>query len=172
MQSNGGNGWYSTGGRANWFFGGAATLLGESSNSTYRIFSKGYGFSPWVYPGGYPQTANFKQYSIGKLGQGLGVVSFVASSAMEVRGMLIHKDNPESPNAVHPAKGISNIAIGAYGTWVNPVFGVFYFGMESFYPGGIGNGYNSGFLYDLNTVQSELNQMTNYQFRLVPFGPK
>jgi len=49
---------------------------------------------------------------------------------------MIYKDNPNSPNAVHPAKAGLNTTMGAYGLWVNPVAGTLYFGVDAFYPGG------------------------------------
>jgi len=39
--------------------------------------------------------------------------------------------------------------------------------MEAFYPGGV-----AGYINDVGSMQQEFNEMTDYKFRLIPFGAK
>lgn len=55
---------------------------------------------------------------------------------VDARGVLIYSRNSNDPNAVHPAKASINTLMGGYGVWVNPIVGITYYGIDTFYPGG------------------------------------
>src|SRR5690606_20504473 len=79
--------------QANWTLGMGALGL-QASSSTYRLFSQGYGFSPWVYSKNYPASPHFNRYSLSKVGTGLSrglagfgvVVDFVRYRRGEISG--------------------------------------------------------------------------------------
>lgn len=74
-------------------------------------------------------------------------------------------DNPNSPNAVHPAKGTFNIGMGAYGTWVNPAAGMLYFGVDAFYPGGW-----PGAMENMDRTQRANQEILGPNWRLIPLN--
>ncbi len=132
--------WYQPAGKINGLIGVGASIL-EQTKGSIRITNGAYNGSSLslkYYESGWNggSRAKIKTFNISKAGKLLGRGTFVLGVAMDLRGMMIYKDNPNSPNAVHPAKAGLNTTMGAYGLWVNPVAGTLYFGVDAFYPGG------------------------------------
>ena len=131
--------WYSKDSKLNFYLGTGATILEKGSGAS-RV---GTNFSLYTatQTGRVFQGNQFVEtIGVGKVGGLLGKASFGLGVAMDVRGMLIYRNNPNSPNAVHPAKAGLNTVMGAYGVWADPVLSTIYFGVDAFYPGGV-NGY-------------------------------
>lgn len=148
-QSKKPNGWTSTANKINWFFGTSASLaesIGNGNinnmygqgirrgvNGNYQLTGRNYNLFKKA-----PMTRHTApSSSFFKYGKAVGKVSLFASIFIDGYGVVTYYKNPDDPNAVHPAKAGLNTAIGVYGVWVNPVFGVLYFGTEAFYPGGV-----------------------------------
>ena len=160
---NNNSGWTSTAGQGNWYFGAIASML-EMSSSYFRTHSDGYGFSPWIYSENYPASPYFNRYSMSKLGNTLGKVSFGLGVAFDLYGVRKFYTSPNSPNAVHPAKAAVNTGVGAYGVWVNPAGALMYFGIDAFYPGGW-----PGAMHNMNETQKANQQILGPSWRLIPF---
>ena len=87
----------------------------------------------------------------------LGEISFVAGVASDGIGAYNYSQNPDSPNAVHPAKALTNTGIAAAGAGYlgefaeNPIGATLYFGVDCFYPGGwTGNKEHQGAIKDMD----------------------
>jgi len=70
-----------------------------------------------------------------------------------------------------------NTGVGIYGlTGVGTIPAILYFGVESFYPGGLfGNEESPGLMTDQANMQKELNDFNAagpYQYYIIPRGPK
>ena len=120
-QSGGSTNWYGPGGQANWFLGAAGTGL-ENTVGSFRLTNGAYNGSKWspkYYSSGWTggSRARITTYNIGRVGKLIGRISVGFGTAMDMRGMLIYKDNPNSPNAVHPGKAGFNAGMSAYGIW-------------------------------------------------------
>ena len=128
--------YYAPLGKGNAVFGTAASTI-EISTGSVRIF-KGGSISPKFYGTGWTggSRAKIKTYGLGTVGKILGRTSLVVGIAGDINGMIIYKSNPNSPNAVSPAKAGLNTGMGLYGLYVNPIGGSLYFGVDAFYPGG------------------------------------
>lgn len=109
-----------------WENGSAGAKLG----SNLRI----YGTQPNV--GEFFGNGSTKVWSISKIGRFVGWGTVVFGVAMDMRGAMIYKDDPNSSEAVHPNKMLLNTAMGVYGMKWNPIAGLTYFGIDAFYPGG------------------------------------
>ncbi len=108
----------------------------EVCEGSFRLSTSKLGFSPKYYGNSWGGNQFAKTFNVGKFGYLLGKSSLGLGVAMDIRGMMIYKNNPNSPNAVHPGKAGINSVMGAYGLWLNPVVGSVYFGVDNFYPGG------------------------------------
>jgi len=165
-QSNETTDWYGLAGRANW--GGAAVALGaEHTPGSFRLGTLESGFSPKYYGNAWMGNQYAKTFNIGKIGGFVGKASFGLGIAMDVRGMLIYRDNPSSRNAVHPGKAGLNTIMGAYGIWISGPGAALYFGIDAFHPGGW-----QGFMKGMGNMNLEMQQHYGPDFRLVPLGPK
>ncbi|MCX8526481.1 RHS repeat-associated core domain-containing protein, partial [Chryseobacterium formosus] len=135
--------WYANGGQANWFFASGAALT-EASRGSFRLTNGAYNgssFSPKYYQSAWTggSRARITTYNISKIGSIAGKASFGTGVIMDGIGVYNYKNNPNSPNAVHPAKAGLNTAIGAIGVWGGPpgaIISTLYFGVDGFYPGG------------------------------------
>ncbi|MFC7346925.1 hypothetical protein ACFQO9_09380 [Chryseobacterium zhengzhouense] len=154
--------WYGPGGKINWFVSSGGTAL-ENTVGSFRLTNGAYNgsvFSPKYYQSAWTggSHARITTYNIGKVGGYVGKASFGAAVVMDAAGMIIYKNNPTSPNAVHPIKAGVNTAIGLYSLKVNPALGIVYFGVDAFYPGGwVGNSKHSGAIIDVSRM-IEANQ--------------
>ncbi|NGF77079.1 RHS repeat-associated core domain-containing protein [Fluviicola sp. SGL-29] len=141
--------WYGPSGKANAVVGAVASA-GELSSASFRLTNglyNGSKFSPKWYESGWSggSKARITTYKVGSTAGLLGRISFGFGVAMDIRGMMIYKDNPNSPDAVHPAKAAVNTGFGAMGLSVNPLAAIMYFGVDAFYPGGwTGNSKHEG----------------------------
>lgn len=108
----------------------------EAGEGSFRLATSNQGFSPKYYGNAWKGNQYAKTFNVSKVGNMLGKLSFGLGVAMDISGMMIYKNNPNSPNAVSPAKAGLNTTMGAYGLWVNPIGGALYFGVDAFYPGG------------------------------------
>lgn len=73
--------------------------------------------------------------AVGRWGGILGKASFGVGVGMDAIGVFNYLDNPNSSNAVHPAKAGLNTAMGyIFGLKFNPIAGALYFGVDAFYP--------------------------------------
>ncbi|WP_159479090.1 hypothetical protein [Chryseobacterium sp. 18068] len=135
--------WYGKGGQANWFFASGAALT-EASRGSFRLTNGAYNgsiFSPKYYQSAWTggSRARITTYNISKIGSIAGKASFGAGVIMDGIGVYNYKNNPNSPNTVHPAKAGLNTTIGAIGVWGGPpgaILSTVYFGVDGFYPGG------------------------------------
>ncbi|MFY7665513.1 RHS repeat-associated core domain-containing protein [Flavobacterium sp.] len=134
-QGNGSGNWYTFAGRANAVFGTTASAL-EAGEGSFRLATTSRGFSPKYYGNAWKGNQFATTYNISKVGNLFGKLSLGFGVAADIRGMMIHQNNPNSPNAVHPSKAVLNTGMGVYGLWVNPFAGALYFGVDAFYPGG------------------------------------
>lgn len=166
LDDNGKEGWKETADIAN-YWAGLAFMGMEGLPGSFRLGTAARGFSPKFYANAWRGNQYATTFNVGKLGGALGKISFGIGFLADAQGVINYYDDPNSPNAVHPGKAGLNTGMGAYGIWVNPAAGVLFSTMDVFYPGGW-----QGYINDVGSVQQELNTMTNYQFRLIPFGPK
>jgi hypothetical protein len=81
--------------------------------------------------------------NIAKWGKRFGVGSFGFGFTIDMIGVYNYTQNPNSPNAVHPAKAAVNTVIGLWdmgiskiGLRANPIVAIVYSGVDAFYPGG------------------------------------
>jgi hypothetical protein len=160
--------WYDPAGQINAGVGTFASAL-EVGGAGYSLGKNLQLYGPRSYA---PLAMGARQFSratfsIAGAAKGIGMASALGGVAMDGIGVYKYYTDPTSPNAVHPGKAGLNTGMSAYGIWINPVAGILYSGMDAFYPGGW-----PGYIGDVGAAQSELNQMTNYQQRLIPFGPK
>ncbi|HTO16288.1 MAG TPA: hypothetical protein VLZ83_10975 [Edaphocola sp.] len=167
LQSNGGgyswNDFSGDASKANWSIGLGAIGL-QNSSSTYRLYSQGYGFSPWVYSKNYPASPYFNRYSLSKVGTGLGrglvgaaiAVDYVSYRRGEISG----------------GKFGFNTGMGLYGlTGVGTIPSVLYFGVDAFYPGGwFGNESGPGALPVLDRIQRANQEILGPNWRILPYN--
>jgi hypothetical protein len=158
-----GEGWYGGGSQFNWLVASGGVLL-ENTPGSFRTSTANQGFSPKYYGNAWTGNQYARTFSIGKIGGAVGKASFGLGTAMDIRGMLIFKDNPNSPNAVHPAKAALNAGIGYMGLKINPMAGALYFGVDAFYPGGW-----TGYGNDYERLQ-RANEAIIPGFITAPFG--
>ncbi|WP_292015392.1 RHS repeat-associated core domain-containing protein [Chryseobacterium sp.] len=143
--------WYGPGGQANWAFGTGATIAGFkgiiNSEQMYatglrRGLAGNYQLSGRNLSlfGKMPATkATIPISKVGRWGGILSKASFGAGVVMDGVGVWNYTQNPNSPNAVHPAKAGLNTTMGAIGVWGGPpgaIISTVYFGIDAFYPGG------------------------------------
>jgi len=143
--------WYTWGGRGNWAFGTGATISGfvgiaQSENMYAQGIRRGLA-------GNYQLTGrNLSQFGsmsmtnatkpisgLAKWGGRLSRVSFGAGLVMDGIGVLNYRNNPNSPNAVHPTKaGLNTVMgyVGLKGGAYGAIISTLYFGIDAFYPGG------------------------------------
>ncbi|MCQ4138772.1 DUF6443 domain-containing protein [Chryseobacterium sp. EO14] len=143
--------WYGPAGKGNWFFGTGATLSGfagivQSEDMYAQGIRRGLA-------GNYQLTGrNLSQFGkmpmtnasrpiigLSKWGARLSRVSFGAGLVMDGIGVFNYRNNPNSPNAVHPAKaGLNTVMgyIGLKGGAYGAIISTLYFGVDAFYPGG------------------------------------
>ena len=127
-------GWYTPVSNTNGGIGVGSSIL-EKVPGSIRFGTSTRGFSPKYYPnawGGNKYTTTFKIPKSAKL---LGKATFVAGVIMDGYGVYEYYRDPNSPNAVHPAKAGLNTGIGIYGFY-NPIAAGLYYGIDAFYPGG------------------------------------
>ena len=160
--------WYGTGGKGNWFFGVAATFSSiKGGLNAERMYAQGIrgglagnyiltGRNLSLFGKAAATEASLPISSVAKWGGIAGKASFWGGVAMDGIGVYNYYNNPNSPNAVHPAKAGLNTTMGAYGTWVNPAAGILYFGIDAFYPGGW-----DGAMNDTAIRQSEFDRIIN-----------
>ncbi|MFP3834161.1 DUF6443 domain-containing protein [Chryseobacterium sp. SIMBA_028] len=173
--------WYGPGGQANWAFGTGATLSGfKGVLNSDQMYSQGIrrGLS-----GNYQLTgrnlslfgksamtdATVPISKFGKWGGIAGKASFFAGVAMDGVGVYNYTQNPNSPNAVHPAKAGLNTTMGAIGVWGGPpgaVVSAAYFGIDAFYPGGW-----AGAAADQDRLYQE-NKAINPDYQMFPGAMK
>ncbi|MRX42076.1 hypothetical protein GJU43_22610 [Flavobacterium sp. LC2016-23] len=109
---------------------------------------------------------------ISKVGQWAGIIgkgSFYFGLAMDRFGILNYLDDPNSPNAVHPAKaGLNTImgAMGTYGSALMTIPSTLYFGIDAFYPKGWG-----GLAIDQERLYRE-NKAINPNYQAFPGAMK
>lgn len=173
--------WYETGGRANWAFGTASAIgIVKGSLNSERMYAEGIrrGLS-----GNYPLTgrnlslfreapmtkATIPISKVGAWGGILGNASFGAGVSMDLVGIRIYMKNPNSPNAVHPAKAVLNTIMGAMGNWggtIGAIPSTFYFGIDAFYPKGWG-----GLAVDQESLYQD-NRAINPNYQAFPGAMK
>jgi hypothetical protein len=140
----------------------------QNSSASFRLFSRDFGFSPWVYSKNYPASPYFNRYSFAKVGKIAGRLSFGIGVVSDGIGVFNYYQNPNSPNAVHPGKAGVNTAMGAWGfTGVGTIPAIFYFGAEAFYPGGALQLFN-----DSGNWHDDTKRILGPGWRPIPFGPK
>lgn len=159
-------GWMESAGRTNFASELAFTAL-EKTPGSFRMSTSTNGFSPKYYRNSWGGNQYVKTLNIGKVGKGLGLAAGGVGLVSDGIGVFNYYENSKSVNAVHPGKAAANATISAYGIWVDPVSGTLIGGMEAFYPGGV-----AGYINDVGSMQQEFNEMTDYKFRLIPFGAK
>lgn len=145
--------WYGPGGQVNWAFGVASTIgVIKGGLNSERMYAEGIrrGISANYELSGRnlsmfrdaPMTkATIPRSNVGEWAGRLGKGSFYLGLAMDAFGVWNYKLDPNSPNAVHPAKAGLNTVMGAMGTWGTPLMAIpstLYFGIDAFYPKGWG----------------------------------
>ena len=143
--------WYEPGGQVNWFLAtasGIGTVKGGLNSE--RMYAEGVrrGISSNYQLSGRnlsmfrdaPATkASLPLSKVAQWAKVVGEGSFYAGVIMDVVGVGIYAKNPDSPNAVHPAKAIFNTYMGATGTYGGTLMAIpstLYFGIDAFYPKG------------------------------------
>ncbi|WP_409417857.1 hypothetical protein [Flavobacterium sp. PS2] len=161
--------WYEPSGKVNWAFATASTLGAvKGTLNSERMYVEGIrrGVS-----GNYQLTGRnlslFREapmtkatIPISKVGQWAGTLgrnSFYAGIFLDGIGVLTYMEDPNSQNAVHPAKAGLNTVMGAMGTWGGTLAAIpsmLYFGIDAFYTssggGWIGLGIDQERLYREN----------------------
>ncbi|WP_161568451.1 RHS repeat-associated core domain-containing protein [Flavobacterium cupreum] len=173
--------WYGPVGKVNWGFAtasGIGTIKGTLNSE--RMYADGIRRGLL---GNYPLTGrNLSLFRdspmtkatipISKVGQWAGIIgkgSFYFGLAMDGFGILNYLDDPNSPNAVHPAKaGLNTImgAMGTYGSALMTVPSTLYFGIDAFYPKGWG-----GLAIDQERLYRE-NKAINPNYQAFPGAMK
>ncbi len=155
--------WYGPGGKINWFIGAVGSGAGNFAEKYYIGTARPNAPVRFLGQNFYGNGRTFVK--AGSVGRVIGGLSFGLGVAMDIRGMLIYKDNPTSPNAVHPAKAGLNTAMGLYGlTGAGTIPAILYFGVDAFYPGGW-----EGYGNDYQRIQSE-NAAIVPGFITAPYG--
>lgn len=103
---------------------------------SFRISTTKQGISPKFYGNSWGGNLYTTTYNIGKIGKGLGALGGIAGTLIDVVGVVNYSINPDSSNAIHPAKAGLNLGILGYGAYINPIAPAIYGGLEAFYPGG------------------------------------
>ncbi len=127
----------------NYFVSAGASAL-ETSESTFRLMKSGT-LSPKLYTSGWRggSRAAIKTFRIAKVAKVTGILTIVATTATDMIGVYNYYTYMDAPDyikqdqyLVHPAKAGLNLGIGIYSFYVNPIVGIVYFGIDTFYPGG------------------------------------
>jgi len=135
------NNWYEPSGKINLFLGTASTIVENVGTGSFRLtngisnggnFSFKYYSSSWT--GG--SRAKITTYNIGNVAKFIGKGTFYLGLGMDVLGVLEYRKNPNSKNAVHPAKAGLNTGMGIYGFLINPIAPTMYFSVDALFPGG------------------------------------
>lgn len=93
-------------------------------------------------------VARITTYNLSAIGRSLGNFGFVAGLITDFIGLYNYSKNPNSPNAVHPAKFAVNTFFGTLGlSGIGTPASLMYFGVDLLFPGGwVGDGQNPGAL--------------------------
>lgn len=144
---NSGN-WYETGSQVNWAFATASGIgVVKGSLNSEQMYAEGMrrGLSGNYQLGGRnlsmfrdaPMTKTTIPISkVGRWSGTLGRGSFYVGLFMDAFGVWNYKLDPNSPNAVHPAKAGLNTTMGAMGTYGGTLMAIpsiLYFGIDAFY---------------------------------------
>lgn len=168
--------WYAAGSLMNWGYSLSASAL-ENTSGSFRMRNGSYNgnrFSPKYYQSGWAggSRAGIKTYNAAKLGKLASKAAIAVGIALDANGVREYLSNPNSQNAVTPAKMGVNLGVTAYASWVNPVVGIAYFGIEALYPGGS---------YQFGSYGSETQNYVNSKYgvndpwtrpKIIPWGVK
>ncbi|WP_293917900.1 MULTISPECIES: hypothetical protein [unclassified Sphingobacterium] len=159
-----------------WLFGaGLAATTIENTPGSFRLSTTKRGISPNYYRNAWSGNQYTRSFNIGKVGKGLGNLGTGLGIIADAYGVYEYTEKPTSENAVHPDKAVLNLGVTAYSMYINPPEGIAYGLIDNFFPGGWGNGVDSGFFYEQNKIQFQLDRISNdgpYYIRLVPLGSK
>jgi len=161
------SGWYEKKSKANWFLStyglGMEYLTGKTRvGNNLKLYLEREG----------GRVLNGNQHVITralvKWGKFLGNISFWTGFVLDLQGVSVWTQNPESSNAVHPTKFGVNTAMGIFGLKVNQLAGILYFGIDAFYPGGwIGSKDGPGYFWDTDrNIQNNREIDPNWQLYL------
>jgi hypothetical protein len=140
--------WYTWGGQLNWGASAAGSLFDVGADlHSLAMYSRGIrggvfgnyqlaGRNLSLFKNARMTSASNPISSIARWGGRLGFATAGFGLVMDGIGVYNYYQDPNSVNAVHPAKAGLNAGMSAYGLWVNPLVGALYFGIDAFYPGG------------------------------------
>lgn len=164
IEDNNQSNWYGAAGQVTWGFSTSGAML-EHGSGISRIGSNWKFYLATARGGVFYGNQYVKTASLAKIGKGAGVYMIGITTIIDGVGVLNYYDNPNSPNAVHPAKAGLNFGMNLLGT-VNPPASILYFGVDSFYPGGWPAALQK------NAQMESDNQKITPGFQLIPYGPK
>ena len=135
------NNWYEPSGKINLFLGTTSTIVENFGSGSFRLnngASKGGNFSFKYYSSSWTggSRAKITTYNVGKVANFISESTFYLGLGMDVLGVLEYRKNPNSKNAVHPAKAGLNTGLGIYGLLINPIAPTMYFSVDALFPGG------------------------------------
>ncbi len=100
-------------------------------------------------------------------GKVIGGIALVGGTIMDGIGVLNYVENPNSKNAVHPAKFVTNLSFNLMALRVNPTAGIVYSSVDCFYPGGwTGDAKNEGALMKIGGLRERNREIVpNFNYR-------
>lgn len=125
--------------------------ISEASRATFRLTNGAYNGSKLslkLYSSGWGggSRAAIKTFKVSNAAKIGSRTLFGVSLVYDGIGVYKYYSGANDPNAffqpVNPAKATVNTGVGVYSLWINPAAGVVYFGLEAFYPGGVGGAAN------------------------------
>ncbi|KRB56420.1 DUF6443 domain-containing protein [Flavobacterium sp. Root186] len=131
------NSWYSTGGRINAVAGTAAAGI-ESLSGITRVGTNATFYTSTARGGVFYGNQYVRTFGVAKIGTALGRASVGAGFIMDGVGVYVWYQNPNSKNAVHPAKMGVNTTMGLIGLEGGPpgaIVSTIYFLGDAFIPG-------------------------------------
>jgi RHS repeat-associated protein len=128
--------WHHKGEQINWFVAIGAEA-GEKMSGAARIGSNGNLYRPASSGRVFQGNQYVNTFGISKGFHFVSRVSFFAALVMDGLAVKNYFQDPHGPNVMHPGKFTLNTGVGAFGlTGVGTIPSLFYFGINSFYPGG------------------------------------
>lgn len=140
--------WYEPGGKVNWALALASSIgVVKGGLNSEQMYAEGIrrgvkanyeltGRNLSMFRDAPATKASLPISKVGQWAKTVGKGSFYFGLVMDGFGVWNWTENPNSPNAVHPAKAILNTYMGATGTWGSSAMAIpstLYFGIDAFY---------------------------------------
>ena len=151
------NDWYGPSGKSNYLLGLSAVST-ENLSGVARLGSNLKLYSATEKGGVFMGNQFVHTVGLSKAGGLLGKFSFGVGVAIDGYGVYTYFKDPNSPNAVSPAKFGTDTGVGAFGlTGIGTVPAALYFGIDAFYKGGAKGYFNDTADQVYKNVQNDPN---------------